>query len=26
MIWFGNMFHLASYWLDSSDPSFQGRG
>jgi peptide/nickel transport system substrate-binding protein len=25
MIWFGNMFHLASYWLDSSDPSFQGR-
>ena len=26
MIWFGNMFHLASYWLDSSDPAFQGRG
>ena len=25
MIWFGNMFHLASYWLDSSDPTFQGR-
>jgi ABC-type transport system substrate-binding protein len=25
MIWFGNMFQLASYWLDSSDPSFEGR-
>jgi peptide/nickel transport system substrate-binding protein len=25
MIWFGNMFHLANYWLDSSDPSFEGR-
>jgi peptide/nickel transport system substrate-binding protein len=25
MIWFGNMFHLANYWLDSSDPAFQGR-
>jgi peptide/nickel transport system substrate-binding protein len=25
MIWFGNMFHLASYWLDASDPTFGGR-
>jgi ABC-type transport system substrate-binding protein len=25
MIWFGNMFHLANYWLDASDPAFQGR-
>ena len=25
MIWFGNMFHLANYWLDSSDPAFQDR-
>jgi ABC-type transport system substrate-binding protein len=25
MIWFGNMFHLASYWLDANDAAFQGR-
>ena len=25
MPWYGNMFHLASQWLDSSDPAFQGR-
>lgn len=25
MPWFGNMFHMANYWLDSSHPAFQGR-
>ncbi len=25
MIWFGNMFHLANLWLDSSNPAYQGR-
>jgi len=25
MVWYGNMFHLASQWLDSSHADFRGR-